>query len=97
MLHHVMLMKMTDQGARAVKDVPARIEEGIKAWEAMGGKVLSFHATLGPYDYVAIVEAPSDEAGAAYALGLASQGNVTTLSMKAFTRQEIGAIVAKLP
>ena len=65
MLHYVMLMKMTDQGARAVKDVPARIEEGIKAWEAMGGKVLSFHATLDPYDYVAVVEAPSDEARAA--------------------------------
>jgi len=37
------------------------------------------------------------EVGAAYALGLASKGNVTTVSMKAFTPQEIGAIVAKLP
>lgn len=97
MPHYVMLMKMTDQGVRAVKDIPARIEEGIKAWEALGGKTLSFHATLGPYDYVAVVEAPSDEVGAAYTLGLASQGNVTTLSMKAFTPQEIGAIVARLP
>jgi len=39
----------------------------------------------------------STPVGAAYALGLAAQGNVTTLSMKAFTSQEIGAIIAKLP
>lgn len=97
MPHYVLLMKLTDQGARTAKDIPARIDAGIKAWEAMGGKTLSFHATLGPYDYVAVVDAPSDEAGAAYALGLAAQGNVTTLSMKAFTPPEFGAIIAKLP
>jgi uncharacterized protein with GYD domain len=49
------------------------------------------------YDYVAVGEAPSDEAAAAYALALAGQGNVSTLSMKAFTLEEMGAIVAKLP
>jgi uncharacterized protein with GYD domain len=63
----------------------------------MGGKMLSFHATMGPYDYVAVVEAPSDEIAAGYALALASQGNVTTLSMKAFTPEQMGAIVARLP
>ena len=38
-----------------------------------------------------------DEVAAAYALTLASQGNVTTLSMKAFTVEQMGAIVAKMP
>ena len=97
MAHYVLLMNMTEKGARAAKEIPARIAEGMKAWEAMGGKTLSFHITMGPYDYVAVGEAPSDEAAAAYALALASQGNVTTLSMKAFTPDEVGAVVGKLP
>jgi uncharacterized protein with GYD domain len=94
---YVLLMKLTEEGAKDAKNIPARIDAGLKAWEAMGGKTLSFYVTMGPYDYVAIGEGPSDEAAAALALGLAAQGRVTTLSMKAFTRDEIAAIVAKLP
>jgi uncharacterized protein with GYD domain len=97
MANYVLLMNLTEKGARAAKEIPARIAEGMKAWEAMGGKTLSFHVTMGPYDYVAVGEAPSDEAAAAYALALASQGNVTTVSMKAFTLDEMSAVVAKLP
>ena len=97
MASYVLLMSLTEEGARGIKDAPARIAAGMKGWEAMGGKTLSFHVTMGPYDYVAVVEAPSDEVAAAYALTLASQGNVTTLSMKAFTVEQMGAIVAKMP
>ncbi len=97
MANYVLLMSLTEEGARNIKDAPARIAAGMKGWEAMGGKTLSFHVTMGPYDYVAVVEAPSDEVAAAYALTLASQGNVTTLSMKAFTVEQMGAIVAKMP
>ena len=97
MASYVLLMNLTEEGVRSIKDAPGRIAEGIRAWEAMGGKTLSFHATMGPYDYVAVVEAPSDEVAAGYALTLASQGHVTTLSMKAFTVEQMGAIVAKMP
>ena len=97
MANYVLLMSLTEEGAHSIKDAPARIAAGMKGWEAMGGKTLSFHVTMGPYDYVAVVEAPSDEVAAAYALTLASQGNVTTLSMKAFTVEQMGAIVAKMP
>jgi len=34
---------------------------------------------------------------AAFALALASRGFVTTTTMKAFTSQEIGAVVSRLP
>ena len=90
-------MKLTPEGAGAAKDIPARIDEGIKAFESMGGSLSSFHVTMGPYDYVAVGEAPGDEVVAAFALALASRGFITTTSMKAFTREEIGAIVSRLP
>ena len=93
----VLLMNLTAKGAADLKAAPARVGEGLKAFEAMGGKVKDFLVTMGPYDYVAVGEAPSDEAAAAFALALAAQGNVTTTSMRAFSTEEFAAMVAKLP
>jgi uncharacterized protein with GYD domain len=92
----VMLMKLTAQGAADIKAAPERIDEGVKAFEAMGGKMYSFHVTMGQYDYVAIGEAPTDEAAAAFSLALTAQGNVSTMSMRAFTRDQFKKIVAGL-
>jgi uncharacterized protein with GYD domain len=36
---YVILMKLTEQGAKAIKEAPARIDAGIEGWEAMGGKI----------------------------------------------------------
>ena len=93
----VLLMNITAKGAADIKDAPARIEEGIKAFEAMGGTMHSFHVTMGTYDYVAVGEAPSDEVAAAFAMALTSQGNVTTTSLRAFSRDEFAALAGKLP
>jgi uncharacterized protein with GYD domain len=93
----VLLMNLTARGAADIKAAPERIAEGVRGFEAMGGKMHSFHVTMGPFDYVAVGEAPSDEIAAAFALALASAGNVTTTTMRAFTRDEFKGIVAKLP
>jgi uncharacterized protein with GYD domain len=94
---YVTLYKLTDQGVKNIKSAPKRIEEGIKAFEAIGGKMLGFYAVMGEYDYVAIGEAPSDEVGMTYMLGLGSLGNVTTTTLKAFTTKEFAEMVKKLP
>ena len=44
MSNYIILMKLTDQGAKAIKDAPGRIETGIKGFEAMEGKVTGFYA-----------------------------------------------------
>lgn len=94
---YIGLYKLTDQGIKNIKDAPQRIEEGIKAYEAMGGKVISFYTVFGEYDYVAIGEAPSDEVALTFALAVGSQGNVRTTTLKAFTKEELAEIVKKLP
>ncbi len=50
---YIVLYKLTDQGIRNIKEAPQRIEEGIKAIEAMGGKTINFYSVMGEYDYVA--------------------------------------------
>lgn len=97
MARFVVLMKLTEQGIKNIKDAPQRLEQGTKALEAMGGKLLDFYSTMGEYDYVAIAEAPSDEVATTFLLALGSLGNVRTTTLKAFTREEFARIVKKIP
>ncbi|MBW2581728.1 MAG: GYD domain-containing protein [Deltaproteobacteria bacterium] len=94
---YIILYKLTDQGIRNIKDAPQRIEEGIKGFEAMGGKTIGFYSVMGEYDYVGIGEVPNDETAVAFALALGSQGNARTTTLKAFTKEEFAEIVKKLP
>lgn len=94
---YITLMKLTDQGAKDLKDAPKRIEDGIKAFEKMGGKMIGFYSILGEYDYIGIGEAPSDEVSTAFNLALSSLGNVRTTTLRAFTTKEFEAMIKKLP
>jgi uncharacterized protein with GYD domain len=94
---YIVLMKLTEQGAKDIKQAPARVEAGIKGMEAMGGKVTGFYVVMGDYDYVAVGEAPNDETAATFALALGSLGNVKTTTLRAFTKDEFAALVKKLP
>ncbi len=93
----VLLMNLTEQGIANIKEAPARIEEAVNALEAAGGKVLAFYTVMGPYDYVSIVDAPSDQVALAQLLGLGMAGNVRTTTLKAFSREEFAEIVKMLP
>jgi uncharacterized protein with GYD domain len=97
MATYVTLYNLTEQGIRNIKDAPQRIEDGIKAWEATGGRLIGFYSTMGEYDYVAISEAEDDEAASAFALALGAMGNVRTTTMRAHTVDEFARIVAKIP
>lgn len=93
---YILLMKLTEQGARDIKNAPARIKEASQKFESMGGKPLGIYLVTGDYDYVAVGECPSDEVAVTFALGLAAQGNVTTTTLKAFTADQVVAMVQKL-
>jgi len=42
-------------------------------------------------------KAPSDEAYMTFLLGLGAQGNTRTKTLKAFTKEELGEMIKKLP
>ena len=93
---YIVLMKLTDQGIRAAKDAPDRIEAGINSMNALGGKVMGFYATLGEYDYVACVEAPNEAIVMRFLLAFGAAGDVRTTTMKALTHTEFEEIARKL-
>jgi len=94
---YVVLANWTDQGIRAVKESPQRLDATRKAIEAAGGKLIGFYLTMGKYDEVLIVEGPSDAVAATMALGSGSQGNVRTETLKAFPEDEYRKIIANIP
>ena len=59
MPHYIVLMNWTDQGIRTVKDSPSRIDEGIKSFEAAGGKIHAVYTVMGEYDLVALCNVPN--------------------------------------
>ena len=83
MAKYIMLSTLTDEGRKTLKMRPERIKEVNKELEEMGVKVLSQYAVLGPYDFVNIVEAPSNEAISRIAIELGSRGTVRIMTLAA--------------
>lgn len=96
MSHYILLIKLTEQGVRNIKDSPKRAQAAQKLAEELGGKLTVFY-TFGKYDIVCILEAPNDEAALAFEMKQASLGNIRTTTLKAFTVEEAEKVInAKL-
>jgi uncharacterized protein with GYD domain len=93
---YISLVCWTDQGIRNIKEAPQRIDAFKKSVEAAGGKLTGFYFTMGKYDLVTIIDAPSDEALANIVVNTGSKGSVRTETMKAFTEHEFRNILAKM-
>lgn len=94
---YISLIIWTEKGVADFKSTVDRAEAGKALAGAFGGALKEIYWTLGPYDIVAISEAPDDESATAFALTLASQGNVRTTTMRAFDEGEMRVIIAKAP
>ena len=97
MPNYIMLVKLTDQGIKTIKEAPGRVDAAIKAFETVGGKNLAVYVVMGEYDYVALGEATSDEVATTFSLALGSLGNVRTTTLRAYTKEEFAAMVKNLP
>ncbi len=86
---YVMLSRLTDQGAKTVKNNPEHILEVDSELSNMGLKVLQQYAVLGRFDFVNIVEAPDDMTAARAALELASRGSIRIETLAAIPVEDL--------
>jgi len=93
---YVTLANFTDQGIRNIKDSPDRLGAFRAMAEKLGITLKSVHYTVGAYDVVTVIEG-SDEAVTSALLKLGSLGNIRTQTMRAFSPDEIKAIIKKMP
>ena len=95
MPRYVTLINWTDQGVKNFKDSVDRYEAAQKAMGQGGVSFRDIYWTIGPYDLVGIVEAPDDETATAALLTVAGQGNIRTLTLRAFDAGEMRGVIEK--
>ena len=94
---YIVLGNFTEQGVRNIKQL-TQLRQAAEQWTAaQGGRVVANYTTLGPYDFVFIVELPSPEAALEGAFTFGSQGEVRTQTLLGFTPAEAEAVAQRIP
>ena len=88
MPYFVMLTNLTDEGRKTVTKNPGRIWEVNREVEEMGAKIMHQWALLGPYDFINIVEAPSNQVIARVAAELGARGTLQPVTMAAISIED---------
>ena len=96
MPRYIALTTWTDQGIKNVKESPSRLDAAKALAKKHGCEIKEFYMTMGSIDMVSILEAPSDEAAAKFALTLGASGNLRTTTLKAFPEDSYRNIIAGL-
>ena len=72
---YIMLSSLTAQGVQTLKSNPDRLREVNRDVEELGAKVLHQWATLGPFDFVNVVEAPDAATISKVSVALGARGS----------------------
>lgn len=83
MPYYISLSNLTEQGRKTIKSRPERVRDVNKEITSMGGRIVAQYATLGPYDFVTIIEAPSEEAVLSISVELGARGTISIMTMPA--------------
>ena len=95
MASYILLATYTEQGIKGIKDTVKRTSAVRELGKKVGVTMKESYWTLGQYDVVAVFEAPDDESMTAFALSVAKLGNVKTHTLRAFSSNEMTAILGK--
>ena len=96
MATYIVLSSFTDQGVRNAGDTTKRADAVRDLAKKFGVTAKQFYWTLGSYDVVVIADAPDDASMTALGLAIGALGNVRTQTMRAFSREEMDSVLAKL-
>jgi uncharacterized protein with GYD domain len=87
-MYYVLLTKLTAEGMKSVKKNPGRIWQVNKEMETMGAKLVAQYKTLGPYDFINIVEAANANVISRVVIEICSRGTLEPLLMGAITVED---------
>lgn len=93
MATYILLSNLTDEGRKTLKERPERLKEVNLEIEKMGARVVTQYAVLGGYDFINIVEAPSNEVIARISVELGSRGTVQLTTLPAMSIEAFADII----
>ena len=79
---YIMLSSLTAQGVQTLKSNPDRLREVNRDVEELGARVLHQWATLGPFDFVNVIEAPDAATIARVSVALGARGSAKLQSLE---------------
>jgi len=97
MVTYVGLMSFTEKGIQNIKGTTQRAAAAKEVAGRFGVNMREIFWTMGDVDMVCVVEAQDEKSLTAFNLAIASQGNVRTQSLRAWTADEMEQILAKMP
>jgi uncharacterized protein with GYD domain len=90
---YILLSNLTAQGVQTLRANPERLREVNRDVEELGAKVVHQWATLGPFDFVNVVEAPDAATIAKVSVALGARGSAKLQTLTALDIEEfLGAI-----
>lgn len=94
--HYIVLINLTEKGMKNLKQAWTKGRQDVKAQiQKLGGKMTGY-MTFGQYDFVELLELPDDRAAARFALLAGATGDVKTVTLKAFSEDEVDKMVQEL-
>jgi uncharacterized protein with GYD domain len=90
---YIVFGNYTEKGLATIKQSPKRKTGVRKLLKKLGGQMKDFYLTMGEHDFLLIIELPSDEACARFALTVASAGYVRTATCRAFGEKDYHKII----
>ena len=85
---YILLSTLTPQGVQTLRSNPARLREVNRDVEELGAKVVHQWATLGPFDFVNVVEAPDSATIAKVSVALGARGSAKLQTVTAMPIEE---------
>jgi uncharacterized protein with GYD domain len=80
---YIMLSTLSESGRKVLRGRPGWIRKVNADVERMGARVVAQYAVLGPYDFVTVIDAPSNAAISRISVELGARGGVAGMTMAA--------------
>ena len=93
----IVLGSFTQEGITKIKESPQRFEAAKKVTESLGGTIKEFYYTMGRYDFISIIEAPSYEAMMKGLMTIGSAGAIKTETLQAIPLDKGVDLIKELP
>lgn len=94
---YVLLCKYTQKAIENIKAHPERTETAKKIAKSVGAEIKQSYFTMGRYDFVAILEAPNNEAMMKALLAISSTGAIRTETLTAIPDDKAADLLKGLP
>ncbi|MBN1794474.1 MAG: GYD domain-containing protein [Candidatus Omnitrophica bacterium] len=86
----IQLANLTETGVKKIDEFPVLLSSAAQIIVQNGARLIDAYATLGRYDLVLVIDAPSDSSAAKISALIAAQGNFRAETLSAISIEDFG-------